>query len=127
MSAEDPLKSLAGIFAANRRSASTDPPTTLRDLLSMGGYAPIQTAPPVVDRWFKDQTLHVDGYTFVRCRFDRCQLVTEVATFAFTDCYIAPTCSLYFQGAALKTVRFLLHALRIKNRISEQPGEEGLF
>src|SRR5262245_48193739 len=74
--------------------------------------------PTIVDRWFKDETLHIDGYTFQGCRFDRCKLVTESGTFNFENCYISPDCELFFDGTALKVVRLLMHHLQIIGKIN---------
>lgn len=112
-----------------RRNLMSEQEDPQRPSLSglLGGLAWPPPPPPVIgDRWFKDQTLHVDGYTFERCRFDRCNLITEVATFSFSECVISPDCALYFRGPALKTVRLLMHALQIKDRIQVVPGEEEL-
>ncbi len=85
-------------------------------------------APPVIqDRWFKDETLRIDGYTFERCRFDRCKLMSDMATFTFRECFLSPDCGLYFTGPALKVARLLMHALHIKERITPVAGEEALY
>lgn len=81
----------------------------------------------IQDRWFKDTTVHLDGYTFERCRFDRCQLVTEYATFVLRNCVISPDCGIYFNGAALKIARLLMQVLHGKQRINPVKGEEGIF
>lgn len=88
----------------------------------------IPPPPPIIrDRWFKDVTLHIDGYIFERCRFDRCTLVTQVGAFSFRDCYIAPDCQLYFQGQSLRVVRLLMHLLRLHGRVQPLPGEDGIY
>lgn len=102
-------------------SEKPSPPRTLADLLTA-------FAPPIVrDRWFKDTTVYLDGYVFERCRFDRCQLVTQQATFVFRECVISADCSVYFSGPGLKLARFLMHTLAVKQRIQIVPGEQNLF
>ncbi len=87
---------------------------------------PPSPSPPIQDRWFKDTTIHIDGYTFERCRFDRCTLLTEFAAFAFRQCFISPDCRLYFAGPSLKVVQLLMHTLRTQDRVQLLPGEEGV-
>jgi len=89
--------------------------------------AGLPATPTIQLRWFKNETIYIDGYAFEDCRFDGCQLVTEMATFAFRRCYIAPNCRVYFNGAALKTVRLLMHLLRGQNRIKVRQDELGLY
>src|SRR5262245_52513438 len=76
--------------------------------LEVGSLAAILAALPVsrtvADRWFKDQTLKIDGYAFERCRFDRCKLVSEMATFTFKESVVSSDCQLYFTGASMKVV-----------------------
>lgn len=83
--------------------------------------------PPIQDRWFKGQTINVDGYVFERCRFDGCVLVTEFATFAFRECFISPNSALYFKGPSLKVARLLAHFFRVQGRVTTLAGEEGIF
>ena len=99
----------------------------LRALLDMGTLPPAPQPPVIRDRWFKDQTLHIDGYVFERCRFDRCKLVTQIGTFVFRNSYIAPDCQAFFQGPSLKIVKFILHHVAMRGRISKLPGEQGIF
>jgi len=37
--------------------------------------------PTIQKRWFKNETIDIDGYVFEDCRFDNCQLITEMPTF----------------------------------------------
>ncbi len=89
--------------------------------------ATILSRQTIQDRWFKDTTVHLDGYTFERCRFDRCQLVTEHATYILRNCVISPDCGVFFGEPALKTVRLLMQTLYDKKRISPMKGEEKIF
>src|SRR5262245_30669798 len=80
------------------------------DFSSLAAVLASMASPPAIQkRWFKDETLYVDGYTFEDCRFDSCTLITEFATFKFQRCFIGSSCRLYFRGAALKTVQLLMH------------------
>ena|SRR5438034_1158836 len=89
---------------------------------------PAQPTPQLIrDRWFRDQTVYIDGYVFERCRFDNCALVTELANFTFRASFIAPTCRLFFNGPALKLAKLLLHLLRLQQRITPLPDEQAVF
>lgn len=133
---DEPI-SLADVFRlGNIRSASLDPQrkiSILRSLLTgippaERSIAPLFQPPPVIqDRWFKDETIKIDGYTFERCRFDRCNLVSELATFTFRQCFISPDCGLFFVGPALKVARLLMHTLAVKARITRVAGEEAIY
>ena len=129
--ANEPKDALAAISAAvNNLFKNTPPPPGAYDTLAgilTGRPLPLRSPPPITDRWFKDETLKIDGYTFERCRFDRCQLVTEMATFTFKHCFIAPDCGLFFVGPALKVARLLMHTLRVKGRLTVVAGEEALY
>jgi hypothetical protein len=92
--------------AAESPRRARPPPAFTGNLSELFGPGLPFPAPPLIQaRWFKGETIHIDGYTFERCRFDGCNLVTEMATFAFKDCVIGPDCSLYFTGPALKVAR----------------------
>jgi hypothetical protein len=98
------------------------------DLIALlAGLAPTATARVIEGGYFRDETIRVDGYTFARCRFDRCKLVTDLATFTFRECFIAGDCQLYFVGPALKVARLIMHVLKVKGRITQIDGEEALF
>jgi hypothetical protein len=86
-----------------------------------------EPSPVVQGAWFKDQTVNIDGYVFERCRFDRCKLITEHATFVFRQCYLSADCSIYFNGPALKIARLLLHLLREQGRVQVGADEHGVF
>lgn len=121
------LGDLARILA-NLRSEGPDPqPGPLERALMAPLFTELPAPPVVQKRWFKDQTIRIDGYTFEQCRFDRCKLVTEMATFTFKGCFISPDCGVYFVGPALKVARLLMHTLRVKGRIREVEGEEGVY
>jgi hypothetical protein len=81
----------------------------------------------IQDRWYKDETIQVDTYTFERCRFDRYKLVTEYATFVFRNCFISADCRLFFKGPSLKVLKLVMHYLRIQNRVQMMEGEEGVY
>ncbi len=109
-------------------SLGSPPAPFLGNLAEIFGPGLPPPPPPIIQaRYFKNETIRIDGYTFERCRFDGCHLVTEWATFAFRECVLSPDCGLYFTGPALKVARLLMHALEVKRRIVRVAGEEALF
>src|SRR2546427_2552965 len=114
-------------FAFSKCLHTPPPPPRSPVFLSISVSPPLPLPPVIQRRWFKGDTIHIDGYVFEDCRFDGCTLVTEMATFAFRRCCIAANCRLYFNGAALKTVRLLMHYLRTQNRIQMRQDEQGVY
>jgi hypothetical protein len=125
----DILSKSQGLPVSQTFGTPTSTGETLSQLLNLSSLSPpAQPPPPVInDRWFKDQTIYLDGYTFERCRFDGCTLVISEATFSLKRCFIAPNCRLFFTGRSLKVARLLLHTMRIQGRIQMLAGEEGVF
>lgn len=125
-------RNLADLFRlpGNVGSAGPDEESAL-DKLARQLYSsppPLFPSPPAIkDTWFKDRRIHIDGYTFERCRFDRCSLITENATFSFKECFIASDCGVFFTGPALKTARLLMHVLSIKARLTRVDGEDAVY
>jgi len=50
-------------------------------------------------QYFLNQTVYLDDYTFIRCRFDNCTLITNKGTFKFIQCVIAGSQVVYSQEA----------------------------
>ncbi len=123
---EKPIFNLADLLGSGAQEESAL--TSLARALA-GNAPPLvpPPPPPVHGKWFKDQTLQIDGYVFEGCRFDRCKLITELAIFTFKNCYISPDCSIHFSGPSLKIVRLLLHFLRLQGRVNILPNEQGLL
>lgn len=123
---KDLTSSIASALAAFA-TKGTGPKLSPLEQLFTGVGLPFQPPPVIRDRWFKGESIRIDGYTFERCRFDGCSLVTEMATFTFKSCFISPDCGLYLVGPALKVARLLMHTLTVKNRITRVAGEEALY
>lgn len=45
----------------------------------------------VKDRYYKGETIYLDGYTFTNCCFHNCILVTETGAFSIIECTFAST------------------------------------
>lgn len=59
----------------------------------------------VRDRYYKGQTLYLDGYTFTNCCFHNCTLVTESGVFSLEACTLAG-CKMVFGDNAIRIVKF---------------------
>lgn len=57
------------------------------------------------DRYYKDQEVHLDGYTFTNCCFNNCRLITETGIFALRSCLIFPNCTFQYGPAAARVIR----------------------
>ncbi len=58
----------------------------------------------VENRYFQQQRVSLDGYHFVHCRFDECELVMTKATFVIERCVFG-SCKLAFGGEALNAIK----------------------
>lgn len=56
-------------------------------------------------QYFLNQTVYIDDYTFVKCRFDNCRLVTYKGTFKFEHSVLDATTTILYGGEALKIVK----------------------
>jgi len=61
--------------------------------------------PNVQNRYYKDETVHLDGYTFTNCCFNNCTLVTETGAFSIKNCLILPNCKIHFGPAATRVIQ----------------------
>lgn len=48
-----------------------------------------QYSKTISDRYYKNETIYLDGYTFINCCFHNCNLVTFAGTFTLKSCTIA--------------------------------------
>jgi hypothetical protein len=54
--------------------------------------------------WFSDQEIAIDGYTFVRCRFDNCTIYVKKGTFSLERCFFGG-CRFNYQDESLRVVK----------------------
>jgi hypothetical protein len=57
------------------------------------------------DRVYKDQRVHLDGYTFTNCCFNNCVLESDSGIFALKACMIMTNCQFYFGPSALRIIK----------------------
>ncbi len=52
----------------------------------LAGVAALEVAKNIRNRYYKNETIHLDGYNFWNCGFHNCTLVTDTATFSLHSC-----------------------------------------
>lgn len=70
-------------------------------------------------QWYHNQTFTLDGFEFVSCRFDSCNLHTSKGTFLINSCVFS-NCTLYYWEEALKIVK--LYGLLATDAAKRWPG-----
>lgn len=56
-------------------------------------------------QYFLNQVVYIDDYTFERCRFDGCKLVTFKGTFRFVHCVISENTIIEYGGEAFRVAK----------------------
>ncbi len=81
----------------------------------------LMSEPPSIEgQWFNGQDINLDGYRFLRCRFDNCKLTTIKGTFKLDHCFICGG-SIHYLGEASNVVRLFTSNQR------DQPTPFGLM
>lgn len=71
----------------------------------------LSTENPKSERvYYRDEAVWLDGYDFVRCRFDNCTLLVQSGRFEFDHCIIGHDTKIQYFDPALKIVRLFLNA-----------------
>ena len=60
--------------------------------------------PKVEGKWFFKQIVYFDGYDFVSCRFEQCNLVLREGLFSLVSCRVTE-CNYYFQNRTVQIVK----------------------
>jgi hypothetical protein len=74
---------------------SRDPSEFSRILSLMFLSAPVT----IENRWYNSQEISLDGFTFIRCRFDNCKFIVGRGAFKFEHCVVAGGSALYSEEA----------------------------
>lgn len=81
-------------------------------------------------QWFYNQRIVLDGYNFVRCRFDRCEIVTSKGSFVIDHCFFAE-CTYFFLAEATKITKlyniFATEAKRLWPFLAPTINEDGTY
>lgn len=72
------------------------PPNTLPGLIAR---------PEVQGLYYNGQTLALDGYRFVRCRFDNCTLYVSSTNFDLIHCVIDSSTSVVYGSSVIKAIQ----------------------
>lgn len=75
--------------------------------------------PVVRNQWFNNQEITIDGWHFISCRFDNCQIYVGSPKFKLENCFIDEKSQLIINNEASNIVR-LFH-LRNKFMIDNHP------
>jgi len=73
----------------------------------------------ITDKVFKDQTVLVDGYRFINCRFEKCNLIIKRGTFEFHHCVVDDASKRSYSDGAQKCVQLFLFKNTIKYTINK--------
>ena len=61
--------------------------------------------PDVRDVWFNGKTVKLDGFNFLNCRFDNCQLEVSTFNFEMHRCFIENNNNILYYGEVIKILR----------------------
>lgn len=64
--------------------------------------------PEVKSLYYNGQTVKIDGYKFIACRFDNCVLQVSTDNFEFDRCVIDPSCRVEYSSNLAKVVKLFL-------------------
>ncbi|MEQ4627640.1 hypothetical protein [Providencia manganoxydans] len=71
----------------------------------LGSIVPNDDLINVNGLWYNQKSLHLDGYRFVGCRFDFCNLTISTTRFELIDCYIDGATLTYYSDEVLKVIK----------------------
>ena len=61
--------------------------------------------PEVKGAWYNAKKIKLDGYNFIDCRFDNCQLEITSTNFELERCYIDQSTTILYGGEIIKPIR----------------------
>lgn len=78
----------------------------------------LSSAPPQYqNQWFLNQELSLDGYSFVRCRFDSCTLYVRKGTFLLENCFFS-SCRIIFGDEAQKVTKLFTLFQQLTDKVT---------
>lgn len=97
-----------GLLAAALREGLVS--KTARDMAAGGlnsvlGSADLFGKRKVVNLYFLNKKIVLDGYSFEGCRFDRCTLVVTTTNFDITNCIIDASCKIEYGSHVTKIIQ----------------------
>jgi hypothetical protein len=79
-------------------------PELARTVAKIAAQILVGTLTEVNGQWYHHARVNLDGYKFVNCRFDACEIQVQKGTFRLENCYF-DGCMFVYGGEALKVVR----------------------
>lgn len=74
------------------------------------GLAAIGQKPVLTGVWYNKQSVSLDGYRFVGCRFDNCELHIDSSNFDIDRCFIDESSILIYGPKSVKIVKLFTRA-----------------
>ena len=74
------------------------PPPELAELIA-------RLAKNVTNRYYKNETIHLDGYNFTNCCFNNCILITNTGAFSLKSCALLANCTIQYGPNAVRLIR----------------------
>lgn len=68
--------------------------------------------PEVKELWFNKKTISLDGYNFIGCRFDNCELQVSSPHFEMHRCFLGENNKIYYDGDIIKVIRLFNNAYK---------------
>ncbi len=104
----DDSDSKKGLLAGALRGGLVN--KTARDIAAGGlnpvlGSADLFGKRKVVNLYFLNKKIVLDGYSFEGCRFDRCTLVVTTTNFDITNCVIDASCTIEYGSHVTKVIQ----------------------
>ncbi len=111
------------IHSLMKANSEAKPANTLSDWLANLSFEKI-------GQYFLNQTVYIDDYTFNKCRFDNCRLITFKGTFKFKHCVIDASTVIQYGGEAYK-IATLFNVTTLNRRLypnfEVKMNEDGTF
>lgn len=87
--------------------ASDKKPNTLSGLAA--ALTQFAVLPEINQIWYNKKSITLDGYCFVECRFDGCELHVNSARFKLINCFIDSSTRILYGSDTLKPIRLFNH------------------
>lgn len=120
-----PLRNLLGLSALSLATPPVNPhANALAQYFSGNPFT-------ISGRWYQKKHIQLDGYKFIRCRFDDCEVITVKGTFDIDHCYFSNCIFQYGDNAqkVLKLYNLIAREARDKwpDLIPTYHAEDGTF
>lgn len=76
-----------------------------RNSLGLPPLSSLVQRPEVRDIWYNGKSLVLDGFTFLSCRFDNCDLHVASPHFEMRQCFLDENTRIFYRGNIVKLLR----------------------